>query len=198
MQQKLASWFNSPMGAALLLSLLCPLLYFLGLDNELAFRRSQIGDGQWFRLMTGNLLHTNHWHLLMNLAGLWVIISLFKWPFRLPGFSLLLLALFATEGLGLYWFVPAMMGYVGLSGVLHGLFAFGACNELLNGVRFGWVLIIGVIAKVSYEMVSGGSTELASLIDAKVAVESHLVGMLAGIICALLWQWLSKRPGSNH
>ncbi|MCF1430931.1 MAG: rhombosortase [Shewanella sp.] len=182
----------------MLLSLVCPLLYFLGLDNNLAFRRPLIDDGQWFRLITGNLMHTNHWHLLMNLAGLWVILSLFKWPFHLLGFSLLLLGLFAAEGLGLYWFVPSMMRYVGLSGVLHGLFAFGACNELLNGVRFGWVLMVCVIAKVSYEMITGGSNELASLIEARVAVESHLVGVLAGIACALVWQWLSKNSCPNN
>ena len=194
MQQKLTKWLNSPMGAVLLLSVLCPLLYFLGLDDGLAFRRPLIEQGQWYRLMTGNLMHTNHWHLLMNLGGLWVIVSLFKWPFHLVGFSLLLLALFALEGAGLYWFVPSMLGYVGLSGVLHGLFAFGATNELLNGIRFGGVLLAGVIAKVSYELYSGGSHELASLINAKVAVESHLVGMLAGITCALVWQWLARYP----
>lgn len=198
MRSKLTSLLTAEWGAVLLLFILCPLLYFFLPESLLAFRRPMIADGQWYRLLTGNLLHTNHWHLLMNLAGLAVIVSLFRWPFGLVGMLALLLFLCIAEGLGLYWFFPGLVGYVGLSGVLHGLFAFGATNEVLTGIRFGWILLAGIIAKVSYEMYTGGSAELASLISARVAVESHLVGMLAGIVAALAWHFLSKANRLSH
>lgn len=83
-----------PYWLALSVSLLCALLYVGGLftpsiDNLLAYRRSAISDGQWWRLITGNLLHTNHWHLLMNLAGLWVLLFLHHFHYRLRGLTAL-------------------------------------------------------------------------------------------------------------
>ncbi|MGI2258343.1 rhombosortase [Shewanella sp. GXUN23E] len=203
MQRTMSQKLNSPWGVALLLSLLAAALYGTAqyastLDGALAFRRTLIGDGQWYRLLTGNLLHTNHWHLLMNLAGLWVIIALFRWPFRFAGFTLLFLTLCALEGVGLYLFYPSLMGYVGLSGVLHGLFAFGATREVLGGIKMGWALLGGLILKVGYETVTGGSADLAQLINARVAVESHLVGAVAGILLALLYslghRWYHSAP----
>ncbi|MGL4614442.1 MAG: rhombosortase, partial [Shewanella sp.] len=116
-----------PYWLALLVSVLCIGLYLAGLampfvDQLLAYQRSAITQGQWWRLVTGNLLHTNHWHLLMNLAGLWIVLFLHHFHYQLKGVSLLFLLLCLLEGLGLYLGYPQLLGYVGLSGMLHGLF----------------------------------------------------------------------------
>jgi len=44
-----------------------------------------------------------------------------------------------------------MVNYVGLSGTLHGLFAFYALKEALGGRKSSWLLVIGVMLKVASE-----------------------------------------------
>lgn len=91
-----------------------------------------------------------------------------------------------------------MKGYVGLSGVLHGLFAYFALQETLNGRKSSWLLVVGVMAKVIWELTMGASSSTSELINARVAVESHLFGMLSGFIFAALYfftrrQWLTNK-----
>ncbi len=168
-----------------LLSTLCAALYLLPLDSLLNWQRSQIGAGEYWRLISGNLLHTNHWHLLMNLAGFWVILSLHHFHYRAGGLIWLLLLLCFGEGIGLYLFYPSLHAYVGLSGILHGLFAFGAVLDIKRGLKSGWLLLIGLCLKVGYEQMYGASSDVASLIGARVATESHLVGALVGTALGL-------------
>nr|WP_232847117.1 rhombosortase [Shewanella nanhaiensis] len=156
--------------------------YYAGLDNELAYRRSEITAGEYWRLFSGNLLHTNGWHLAMNLAGLWVIILLHQQYYRSLGFALIFILLCWLQGIGLYLFYPGLVGYVGLSGMLHGLFVYGALKDISVGMRSGYLLLVGVIVKVAYEQWFGASEQVTEMIGARVATEAHLVGVVTGIL----------------
>lgn len=104
------------------------LLFFIVPNHQLSFDRTLIAQGEGWRIITGNVAHTNLWHLLLNLSGLWVLYSLFReylTGFRLP---LLLLLLGAAVGLGIWWWCPQTQWYMGLSGALHGLFVWGRCR----------------------------------------------------------------------
>jgi len=187
-----------PYWLALLVSVLCIGLYLAGLampfvDQLLAYQRSAITQGQWWRLVTGNLLHTNHWHLLMNLTGLWIVLFLHHFHYQLKGVSLLFLLLCLLEGLGLYLGYPQLLGYVGLSGMLHGLFAYGALMDIQHKLKSGYLLLLGVIFKVTHEQFYGASEDVTVMIGARVATEAHLVGMICGIICAAV-VLLRKKP----
>jgi len=172
-------------------------LYVAGLftpsvDNLLAYRRSDISDGQWWRLITGNLLHTNHWHLLMNLAGLWVVLFLHHFHYQLKGLTALFILLCLFEGIGLYLGYPQLFGYVGLSGMLHGLFTFGAVQDIRRKMYSGYLLLLGVIVKVCHEQFYGASDDVTAMIGARVATEAHLVGLICGLVCALLFFMLPR------
>lgn len=187
----------SPYWLALIVSVLCALLYVAGLftpsvDTLLAYRRSDISDDQWWRLITGNLLHTNHWHLLMNLAGLWVVLFLHHFHYQLRGLTVLFILLCLFEGIGLYLGYPQLLGYVGLSGMLHGLFTFGAVQDIRRKMRSGYLLMIGVIVKVGHEQFYGASDDVTAMIGARVATEAHLVGLICGLVCALLFFMLPR------
>ncbi len=182
---------RSPYWLALVISLICAGLYLVGLtssaiDNVLAYQRSAINDGEWWRLASGNLLHTNQWHLLMNLAGLWVVLFLHHFHYHLKGLSALFFILCLFEGIGLYVGYPQLLGYVGLSGMLHGLFAYGAVQDIVRKLRSGYVLLVGVIIKVGHEQLYGASSDVTAMIGARVATEAHLVGLICGLICALV------------
>ncbi|WP_420833498.1 rhombosortase [Shewanella pneumatophori] len=171
---------------ALLVSVLCSIFYFADFASTLAYQRYFILDGQWWRLITGNLLHTNFWHLLMNLAGFWVIVALHEQYYRMTGLALLFTCLCLLQGLGLLGFYPELIGYVGLSGMLHGLFTYGAVFDIRQGYKSGYLLLLGVIVKVAYEQYFGASAEVTELINARVATEAHLVGLVCGIACAVI------------
>lgn len=193
----------SPYHFTTTVSLVCLVLLLVALpvpaimhtDAIFNYQHSAIANGQIWRLFTGNLLHTNAWHLGMNLAGLWVIVFLHEIHYRYHVGKLILLfcSLCLMEGLGLFNFYPSVSAYVGLSGVLHGLFAFGAVMDIRKGFRSGYLLVLGVIAKVMYEQYFGADAGLSELINARVSIESHLVGMISGFICAIVWWPLAPR-----
>ncbi|MCG9730912.1 rhombosortase [Shewanella sp. Isolate13] len=196
---KLKLGANSPYTFAFVITLVCISLFYFKLDELLAYQRPLILDGQWWRLLSGNLLHTNAWHLYMNLAGFWVIISLHEPHYRAQGLAILFFVLCLMQGIGLLLFCPSLMGYVGLSGMLHGLFTYGAIMDIRRGLKSGYLLLLGVILKVGYEQFFGASREMTELIGARVATEAHLVGLLSGLICAaalLAFKYLAYKPHS--
>ncbi|WP_295033729.1 rhombosortase [Shewanella sp.] len=196
---KIRQWLSSSYCLVTLVTILCIGLYGLNLADLLAYRRVEIGGGEYWRLLSGNLLHTNAWHLLMNLAGLWVIVLLHHSHYRLPLFILLFGLCCLLQGIGLYLFYPGLIGYVGLSGMLHGLFTYGAIKDITTGLKSGYLLLFGVIIKVSYEQVYGASQEVTEMIGARVATEAHLVGVISGIIIFLMLCAISalRRQGAD-
>jgi rhomboid family GlyGly-CTERM serine protease len=173
-----------------LLSLLCIVTQLAPLSDYLTWDKQMIAEGQWWRIVTGNFTHTNFVHLGMNLAALWLIVYIFK-----PTARALLAQLFVIGliiGIGL--FQTDIYRYVGLSGILHGLFAYGALHEALAGRRTSWLLVLGVSGKVIWEQSFGASPMTVTLIDAPVAIQAHLIGLLAGFGLCLGHDFLlSKR-----
>ncbi len=156
-------------------------LQFEPLNQLTAWQLTSIQDGQWWRIVTGNFTHTNFTHLAMNLLGLWVISYFFKPTAR--SLSILLVSISTLVGISLL--ATSLHSYVGLSGTLHGIFAFYSLNEALNGRKSSWLLVIGVIAKVLSEQWLGASTSTAELIQARVAIEAHLSGLIFGLLLCL-------------
>lgn len=183
---------SKPYLAVLVITIACAAFYFMNIDSQLAYRRSAIVGGEWWRLISGNLLHTNQWHLLMNLAGLWVISFLHECHYRAANFSLLFVILCLLQGIGLYLCFPTLGGYVGLSGMLHGLFTYGALKDIQIGLRSGYLLFAGVCAKVAYEQIYGATDQITQLIGARVATEAHLVGLVTGILIFVTYKVIRK------
>ncbi|SMR99679.1 hypothetical protein VIM7927_00907 [Vibrio mangrovi] len=114
----------------------------------------------------------------MNLAALWLITLIFKPSARSLLIRLLLLCVFV--GIGLLW--TSLYRYVGLSGALHGLFAGYALTEALSGRKSSWLLVLAVCAKVIWEQCFGASPTTSALIEAPVAIQAHLLGLLGGLL----------------
>jgi rhomboid family GlyGly-CTERM serine protease len=146
----------------------------------LAYDRHQLNEFQWWRLITGHFLHTNIMHLLLNTAGLTLLWALHGHYYQTPHYLIIFLLLCLGTSVGLYLFAPQMQWYVGLSGVLHGLFIIGAYFDIHNKFKTGWLLLIGVWLKVLHEQIYGASEDVAQLIAANVAVDAHLFGTITG------------------
>lgn len=183
-------------GGPLLLLLISGLLQMLqGMYPDwFLYDRGAIGQGQWWRLLSGHLVHTNMAHLLLNSAGVIALWFVF-------GHSVLLGARHATLkylglvallsvliSFGLWLWFPDVTYYYGLSGALHGLFCFGAVSDLSQRRWSGALLLMGCALKVAWEWVAGPSAATGALIEAEVAISSHLLGSILGtLLAAALW-----------
>ena len=159
----------------LLLALLCLMLAWLPepLQQLLQYQRDAIGQGQLWRLLSGHLLHSNNWHLVMNLGALLLMLMLHQLYYSLHSFALLLVSGCVGISVLLYLFSPDIQIYVGLSGWLHCFITAGALLDIKHKIQSGWLILLGVIAKVAYEQWQGPDAELATLIDANVAIDAQ-------------------------
>jgi rhomboid family GlyGly-CTERM serine protease len=172
----------------LLLIILCSVLFLLEpqTSHYLAFDRMQIQQFQWWRLVTGNLLHTNTNHLLLNLTAVALLWALHGQYFTLANYTLMFFVLCISTTLLIYGFAEQLQWYVGLSGVLHGVFLIGAYFDIKQGMKTGWLLLLGVLVKVGHEQIFGASQDIADLINATVAIDAHLFGTLSGLVIILI------------
>lgn len=169
----------------LVLFAVCLGLQVAGLEPVLNFDRGRIADGQWWLLLTGHLVHLNWSHFALNMAGLAIVAMFFSaYLSWLAWYGLLLWSMLFT-GLCLYWFSPDLIRYVGLSGVLHGLFIVGAWHEFRRYRLSGAVLLLGLVAKLTWEQLMGAMPGSESITGAHVAVAAHLYGAISGALFLL-------------
>lgn len=155
------------------LGISCAVLYLLArIDGRwhdaLDYRRIQIASGQAWRLVTAHVMHLNAAHVVLDVAGLWLVAWIFSRELGWKGQALALLIGAAFVDFGLWFFHPEIGRYVGLSGALHALFAAGATCWLFADpatqaddaamaamwrLRRTWgaALLIGLIAKLVLE-----------------------------------------------
>ncbi len=170
---------------------ICMLLLVLVPDNwqlALQYQRSALEQGQLWRTISGHLLHANHWHLLLNLAGLLLVLLLHGRYFSVRQLLLQWLVYALAISALLYLFSTNIHSYVGLSGVLHAMLTLGAIKDVQQRDHSGNLLLAGLIAKVAYEQWQGPDAELARLIGADVAIDAHLYGVITGLLLALALQ----------
>ncbi|HEY0975586.1 MAG TPA: rhombosortase [Solimonas sp.] len=163
----------------------------------LAFDRHAIADGQWWRLLTGNFVHLGWYHWFLNELGLLVLVLLCPdmLPWRVWLRRLLWLSLGMT--LGLYAFVPEMHRYVGLSGVIHGLFVLGLLPQVLKRDLIALGCLLYLLGKIGWELYAGAPVSDEAAIGGRVAVESHFFGVVAAFAYALVFRSYDGRESRS-
>lgn len=156
------------------------------LSAQLIYHRTLITQSEFWRLFTGHFFHTNFAHLALNLSALILLWTLHGQFYTAQRYAFLFVSCALFTSMGLYYFSQDLQQYVGLSGVLHGIFVWGALLDIKHHDKTGYLLFIGVWLKIAYEQVYGASTDVIALIDANVAVDAHLWGAVAGLVFGLL------------
>jgi rhomboid family GlyGly-CTERM serine protease len=170
---------------AIITTLIVLSVLMLGLQffqDALVFKRIEITNGQWWRIITGNFVHTNYPHLALNLTGLWILGFLFSDTFNSKKIILSTLFMSVFTGLFLYWFSTNLGWYAGFSGVLYGLFLVGSVTAIYQkDYLFGFGVAILIVGKVIWGHFMGGSESSAELIGVPVATDAHLFGITGAI-----------------
>jgi rhomboid family GlyGly-CTERM serine protease len=149
-------------------------------SKVLAYYHNGIAEGEIWRLISATFCHTNFNHLIMNIVGLIITLALFIDLFKTIKIFPLVIFCSLFIGLCLFFFDSEVIWYVGLSGVLHGLFSYGVANDISKKDSWGYLLGAGLLIKIIYEQIYGASQSTINLIAAEVLINAHLYGALAG------------------
>ena len=150
----------------------------------LSFDRVAIGNGEYWRLLSGHFVHLGLSHLLLNVAGFLLVWYLLAAYFARWQWLIIILCVIVGIDLGFWFFEPTLQWYVGLSGLLHGLLGAGVVGGFRTGRVEIWVLGAALIGKLTYEQLLGplpGSEESSG---GAVIVAAHAYGALVGAVTA--------------
>ena len=160
----------------------------------LQYDRVAIMDLQVWRLVTGHLVHLGLSHYLLNALGLilvWLLVGM-----HFTGRQWLIVTAVAIAGvnIGLWFFNPQVVWYVGMSGFLHGLLAAGIVKAFQSVPREAIPIGVVVFAKILYEQMVGPMPGSEQSAGGDVVVDAHLYGALAGLcVAAVFWKTTTRR-----
>lgn len=184
MTDRTQKWLVSLIVAAIAVAIL-----LLHGSSELRYDRADILHGQIWRVFTGNFVHANWRHLAADMAGLALWTALASYLETRRSYLILLVGTGLGVGLGLLLLDPHVGWYVGLSGVLHGLFAASGIRLLSRKEWLGgFSLLAALTLKILWEQ-RYGDLGTAQLLGIPVLVDAHLYGAVTGavILLALLF-----------
>lgn len=151
---------------------------------SLVYDRNAIHEGEWWRLLSGHLVHGDMAHLGWNLGGLLVLGMLLERVSR-PLLPVALLGGVVTVGVVLTLWLPEILYYCGLSGVLNALLV-PVLADAWRRSRSPLVAAIALLslAKIGFEMLAGQALITETLWPS--VPLAHLAGWIAGLPVLLL------------
>jgi len=151
------------------------------------FSRERIISGEIWRIWSGQLVHSNYSHLLMNASGFVILLIIYKNTFSNIQLLIRIAYLSSCIGLGLYIFNPEIQLYAGLSGIIYGLFTIAAIQAYFqNKHLLAYPIFIAISGKIFWENVDGSiNNTSSSIINAHVASDAHLYGYISALILEL-------------
>lgn len=159
--------------------------------EALRWSRPDIAAGEYWRLLTGHLVHLDAGHALMNALGAVVVWTVFRRDLPWQVWAWVAAGGVLGVDLGL-WFGTDLDWYVGASGVLHAFAAAGILQSLWMGTLLPWIVAALGIAKLIYEQIFGAISWGPS--SSAVVTQAHLFGALAGVLVVLIWRAMRLTP----
>ena len=145
---------------------------------------SQIKKAHYWRLISGHLIHYSWAHWAVNATGLIIYLLFFKRQNKhCLFFTLCFLIIFISAGLIIY--SQQLKWYLGLSGVLTGLFAYSAIIYFRQEKLLMSIIFILIVFYVGYQL-SQGELTASTLYAINSASYAHALGLLGGTLAAIV------------
>ncbi len=155
---------------------------------DLAYHRALIENQEYWRLLTGGLVHANTAHLLLNIAGLFCLLMLYEHQITTQVWCGISLLLVFCVNIAIYVLLPSTEFYLGFSGALHGLYTWYSIVEWAR--KRSWFpvcVILLLMIKLGIDALSGNNLS-SEIIGMRVHWQSHWIGSLAGVVLALAYK----------
>jgi rhomboid family GlyGly-CTERM serine protease len=176
--------------ALVLLSLLCESGGGEHFRQLLRYQREAVLQGEYWRLLTGHLVHGSWLHLFLNCAGLGLLVALYPAHYSPRQWLFIGLLSLITIDIGFVFWEPQLSWYVGLSGVLHGALAAGGIAWWrYESKRLALALSVIFVGKLIWEQWHGALPLSGGM---AVVVDAHLYGALGGVIAGTIL-WMNTR-----
>jgi len=164
----------------------------------LSYDRAAITGGQWWRLLTGNFVHLGWYHWFLNELGLLVLMLLCPERLSVVVFARRVVLIGLAMALCLYAFVPNLHHYVGMSGIIHGLFVLGLLPQVRRRDLVSLGCLIFLLGKLGYEQYAGAPVSDETAIGGSVITDSHFFGAAAAFVYALVFgNWRGSERGNR-
>jgi rhomboid family GlyGly-CTERM serine protease len=182
-------------GASLLAGCIACLVFFVPVaSSQLQYDRDRIGAGEIWRLLTSHWTHWSAEHLFWDGA---VFMVFFLWSLRINARYTWIILGSASLVIpcGIYWLLPEMRYYRGLSGLDAALFAFVVMhlirimkrNEDRTGRILSLILLAGLGLKITFEAITGEAVFVGNMAtDVIVVPLAHIIGVGIGLPAAYL------------
>ncbi|MBE9568487.1 MAG: rhombosortase [Proteobacteria bacterium] len=152
------------------------------------FNRDLVEQGHIWLLFSGHIVHLNWSHWALNMGGLAIVAFFFSSHASVKQWLAVLFVSACVINIGLWWWMPEIRSYVGLSGVLHGLFLYGALREIRFYPVSGYVLTVVLVAKLAWEAFNGALPGSEEMTGGRVLTEAHLYGAIGGVL-VWVFEW---------
>lgn len=188
--------------AAVLAAVFIVLALWPGAGDLLCYQRQAMADGEWWRAFSGHFVHLNLAHALLNSTGALLMAVVLRDEVRAADWWRISLLAPLVISLGLWWKQPALVSYVGYSGVLHALLYFGVLRLVPKAPGLALVVLALLVARQAWEQTGAYNPDyLRGLIHGRVMPDAHLFGALTGTAMALVSLWygrLHKGQGTGY
>jgi rhomboid family GlyGly-CTERM serine protease len=163
------------------------------LRTALRYDRDGLEAGEFWRLLTGHLVHLGPSHMVMNVLALAVLAVVLEPMLRPRDWFVVGLAAALAIDAGLYWCHPSVEWYVGLSGVLHGFWSAACVRGLLSRRGEAVPLTLLLLGKLAYERLAGPIPLTGEIAAGPVVTQAHAWGAAGGALAALALLAIRRR-----
>ena len=112
------------------------------------------------------------------------------------GLTAVILAMVLGVSLGLLVWQPHLHWFVGLSGLLHGLFVLGLWPQARQHERVAQLALVLLAGKLLMEVFTGASVSDEALVGGRVITASHAFGAVSAVIFLLACEALTRLRGA--
>ncbi|UTW46521.1 rhombosortase [bacterium SCSIO 12696] len=154
-------------------------------QQMLSLNRVSVGNGEWWRLISGHFIHINWTHLAFNGAVVILFQGLYRGFFSWKHWLILVPLLCVGVSAGILWLTP-LKWYMGFSGVLTGLLVAAAILQWRQMPLINGVILVAIGIKVFMEQLAGKEVIVSTISHVPTAVDAHLYGALSGLVLGVI------------
>ncbi|MDW3095051.1 MAG: rhombosortase [Gammaproteobacteria bacterium] len=149
-------------------------------------------QGEYWRFLSAHLIHYSWMHCISNVAGLVLLITIFKNSKLYIYWFLASVVIAIAVSSGLIIFSNRLMWYVGFSGVLTGLYAYASIKTYSENIKLSMVVLITLSIYVTIQILQGELISSILIPDLKASSYAHAYGLCAGTLFGIFDNFITN------